>query len=496
MTPHLEASPPAYVPRDPSQTLLYQVVADHLGTFLASLDADPDAKGFPAYVQREFHDYLQCGVLAHGFLRLGCDTCHKELLLAFSCKRRGFCPSCAGRRMAQTAAHLVEQVIPWVPTRQWVVSVPVPLRYWMAASQELTAQVHTIIRTTIGQYYVNQVVTRGVPRDKVQSGSVTFIQRFGSVINVNLHFHCVFLEGVYLDRTEAGLTPRFVTGEPPTDADIAAVITKISHRVIRKLHQLGYLEAGLDAAVATGYDPLRDDAPELARTMAASVQQRLAFGERTGQQVRRISSGFGAEGEAPRRTGPRCASVKGFSLHANTQVPAHRRDQLERLIRYTARGAVSLERLAQDANGDLVYTFTHPWSDGTTGIRLSPVELLEKLAALVPLPRVHLVRYGGCLAPHSHLRGAIIPTTRQQGLEEQEDRTASPRWSWAWLLKRVFALDMARCPWCQWGTLRIIAAITHGEVIRKILQHLKLSADPPPIAPARVRQEAFAWSSA
>ena len=167
---------------------------------------------------------------------------------------------------------------------------------------------------------------------------------FGSAINLNRHFHCIFLEGVYLDRTEAGLTPRFVTGEPPTDADIAAVITKISHRVIRKLRQLGYLEAGLDAAVATGYDPLRDDAPELARAMAASVQQRLAFGERTGQQVRRIGSGFGAKGEAPRLTGPCCASVQGFFLHANTQVPAHRRDQLERLIRYTARGAVSLER--------------------------------------------------------------------------------------------------------------------------------------------------------
>jgi hypothetical protein len=76
--------------------------------------------------QRELYDYLQCGILAHGFLRLGCDTCHKELLLPFSCKRRGFCPSCAGRRMAQTAAHLVARVIPWVPIRQWVVSVPVP----------------------------------------------------------------------------------------------------------------------------------------------------------------------------------------------------------------------------------------------------------------------------------------------------------------------------------------------------------------------------------
>src|ERR1043166_4491142 len=123
-----------YAPRDPSSTVLYHVIAEHLETF-------------PAYVQREFYDDLRCGILAHGFLRLGCDTCHEELLVPFSCKRRGFCPSCAGRRMAQMAAHLVEQVIPWVPTRQWVVSVPVPLRYWMAASQDLTAKVHTIIRT-------------------------------------------------------------------------------------------------------------------------------------------------------------------------------------------------------------------------------------------------------------------------------------------------------------------------------------------------------------
>ena len=134
--------------------------------------------------------------------------------------------------------------------------------------------------------------------------------------------------------------------------------------------------------VPTGYDPVRDEDPELARTMAASVQQRIAFGERAGQPVRRIGSGFGSEGERPTLTGTRCASVHGFSLHANTLVPAHRRDQLERLLRSTARGAVSLERLERDANGDLLYTFTRPWSDGTAGIKLSPLELLEKLAAL------------------------------------------------------------------------------------------------------------------
>jgi len=249
----------------------------------------------------------------------------------------------------------------------------------------------------------------------------------------------------------------------------------------------------LTIRVATGYDPLVEDAPELARTLAASVQQRIAFGERAGQKVRRIGSGFGDEGEVPRLTGPQCASVQGFSLHAHTHIPAHRRDQLECLLRYTARGAVSLERLEQDAHGDLVSTFTHPWSDGTTGIRLSPWELLEKLAALVPLPHVHLVRSGGCLAPHSHLRGAIRPTPRQQGMDGEETPTRTPYWPWARLLGRVFGLEMATCPLCRRGTLRLIAVITQESVMTRILRHLQLASVPPPIAPARGRQEIIAF---
>src|SRR5215475_9502707 len=100
-----------YEPRDPSRTVLYTVIADHLETFLASCEAAPDAKGLPACVQRALYDYLPCGLLTHGFLRLGCDTCQKELLLPCRCKRRGFCPSCAGQPMAQTAAHLVACVL-------------------------------------------------------------------------------------------------------------------------------------------------------------------------------------------------------------------------------------------------------------------------------------------------------------------------------------------------------------------------------------------------
>src|SRR5262249_28980489 len=97
------------------------------------------------------------------------------------------------------------------------------------------------------------------------------------------------MEGVYLDCTAAGRKPRFVQADPPTATDIAAVVQKISRRVIRKLRRLGYLETGLAPPVATGYAPLRGTAPELAHTMAASVQQRIALGEQAGQQVRRIT---------------------------------------------------------------------------------------------------------------------------------------------------------------------------------------------------------------
>src|SRR5262249_55477557 len=122
-------------------------------------------------------------------------------------------------------------------------------------------------------------------------------------------------------------------------------------------------------------------------------------------------------------------------------------------------------RMAQTA-AHLVYTFTKPWSDGTMGIRLTPLELVEKLAALVPLPRVHLVCYGGCLAPHSTLREAIRPTPRQQRLDGAEAHPGTPYWPWVRLLGRVFGLDMTTCPFCRRGTLRLILAANFSPMPR------------------------------
>lgn len=107
----------------------HKLVAGCAQTMLAELrDADPEGRGLPRHVERELGEYLRCGILAHRFARVRCNTCDDELVVAFSCKRRGICPSCTRRRMADTAAHLVDRVLPEEPYRQWVLSVPKPLR--------------------------------------------------------------------------------------------------------------------------------------------------------------------------------------------------------------------------------------------------------------------------------------------------------------------------------------------------------------------------------
>ena len=101
----------------PERTLLYQIIEHYYPAFLAHMAQQE--RPLPDYVQQEFEDYLRCGRLEHGFLRVRCDTCHAEHLVAFSCRRRGFCPSCGARRMVESAALLVDEVFPEQPVRQW-----------------------------------------------------------------------------------------------------------------------------------------------------------------------------------------------------------------------------------------------------------------------------------------------------------------------------------------------------------------------------------------
>ena len=140
--------PAPYCRRHPEQTALYQVVQQHLETYLALAGEDDwDGQRVPAYVEREFRRYLECGILAYGFARARCPDCGHDFLVAFSCKGRGLCPSCNARRMAETAAHLVDHVIPPLPVRQWVLSVPKRLRWYLEREpQAVSAVLHILLR--------------------------------------------------------------------------------------------------------------------------------------------------------------------------------------------------------------------------------------------------------------------------------------------------------------------------------------------------------------
>jgi hypothetical protein len=146
--------------------------------------------------------------------------------------------------------------------------------------------------------------------------------------------------------------------------------------------------------------------------------------------------------------------------------------------------------LTLNNNGDVVLQLKSPYNDGTTHIVMSPLEFMQRLAALVPRPRLNLIRFHGVLAPNARLRSKIIPQTSQNTNDIPDNpkapshRTNTARISWARPLKRVFNIDVEICPHCG-GPLKIIAAIQIPSAIARILGHLGLPTGAPPKAPAR-----------
>ena len=230
----------------------------------------------------------------------------------------------------------------------------------------------------------------------------------------------------------------------------------------------------------------------------ASVQGLVATGPRRGCRVLRLG-GTGEDAEAA-ITGKRCAEVAGFNVHANVRVGANDRDGLEHLCRYLARPPIANDRLQELPDGRLALRFKQAWRDGTTHILFTPHELIEKLIALIPRPRCHLVRYHGILGSAAMDRSKVVPTPPAPaapdaagadkagpGESREIDITKLPRGSrlpWALLLKRVFMTDALTCPKCQ-GRMKILAAITKPEAIRTILDHLGIASEAPRRTAAR-----------
>ncbi|AZP12282.1 IS91 family transposase [Undibacterium parvum] len=385
---------------------------------------------------------------AYGFARVRCEACGHDFLVAFSCKGRGVCPSCNTRRMVETAAHLSDHIFPKLPVRQWVLSLPKRLRYFLQNDPKaLNTALRIFLRVILASLQAHCPSAVALDRKRVQLAACAFIHRFGSSLNRHVHFHICVVDGVF----EA------VDGD---DGDESGKVT---------FHALAHLSAEAIAQVQN----------EAKRRIVRAFVKRGLLDSIDGEVMLLARHGG------------------GFSVDASVCIAADDRAGLERLLRYCARPPFAMERLHRKGQDHLLYHCPKPQSGGKQGdLILTPCEFIAKIAALVPPPRMHRHRYFGVLAPNSPLRAAVTamapmpvtPPVAPQIAADQEAQTnakRSPaRYLWAKLIARIYEVFPLLCLHCG-GQMRLIAFINDGAEIRKILDHIGVESSPPKISQAR-----------
>ena len=298
---------------------------------------------------------------------------------------------------------------------------------------------------------------------------MTFVQRFGSALNLNVHLHTVVPDGTFAIQDRAS----FVSLSPPTTDENETLLLRVVSRVRR--------------CVARGRNA-NDDVPldTLDELRAASAAER-------------------STGAFVGRTGRYEAFFEGFSLHCGVRLYENDREGIERLCRYGARGPLTLGRLSHDG-GDVYRYRMKRTVRGRDELVMTGKELVRKLAILVPPPRVHQVRFHGVFAPNAKHRAQVVPGRTREPAPGQEPakakteparptrRDGTSRIDWASLLRRVFKVDVLACARCG-GRMRVIAVIEQPPAIEKILSHLGMPHVPLPTLPDR-GQRAFAFEAA
>lgn len=256
-------------------------------------------------------------------------------------------------------------------------------------------------------------------------------------------------------------------------------------------------------------DLLAQESPLLAACYAASLQGSVAIGQRAGQRVLRIGEN---DGELESDHNKDKTHVHGFNLHAGTRVSGFDKKGRERLLRYILRPSIATNRLAFSKDGQVIYRLKEPRQNGTKCFVFEPLDFIAKLVPLVPAPRVNLIRYHGCFAPHAAIREKVVPEhwpgfNKQEqyglGFEQEnsvsqdknghyrcgvkaEDRAPPKRLNWSQLAQRSFKVDILRCAQCGFSPIRvveIVVAPTREQLDIALGKQSISSAAPQPIQP-------------
>ena len=390
----------------------------------------------PKRVREEVRRYLECGQLRYGFLEVACEGCRELSLVAFSCKGRGWCPSCTTRRAVETALRLEAQ-LPEVAHRQWTLSVPRGLRLAVVKRPGLLKVVEKALVRAVWRWQRGTAKGLGVT-GPLQGAATAFSQWFGSSLQLTPHLHVLVPEAQWRAEGEVVELP------PPDDADVEAVL----ERLVRQL-----------------------------RAALADVEGALPDDEYEGLQQEALQGQLQLPGEARARK-RRVAVRAGFSLHADTAVHGHDREGLARLCRYAARGPVAESRVRRLPDGRYEYTTKHGLS-----LVMTAEALVKRLVALVPPSRQHLTAAHGVYAANARLRPVVLrqePTPKVQEATPAATAEGSgprakrrPKLDWATVQARTFGEDVWQCGRCG-GRRRIVAVVTSHRTAEEVLRNLGL----------------------
>jgi hypothetical protein len=420
-----------YERRRPELTVLYEAVERGWPSVQESL---------PERIREEVRRFLECGLLRYGFLEVKCEECRQLSLIAFSCKKRGWCPACTTRRAVEVALRLSAQ-LPFVAHRQWTLSLPRGLRLAVVKQPRVLKLVERALVRAVWRWQRAVAKRLGVTQ-RLQGGAVAFTQWFSSALALTPHLHVLLPEVLWTPSGEVVELP------PPDDEEVEGVLRRL-------LLQLKAVLAQVEGA-------LPED--EYEGLQAASVQGRMELGDarRPEAKKRRVALGL------------------GFSLHADTAAHGNDREGLARLCRYASRGPVAEERLQRLPDGRYQYA-----TKKGAVLVLTAHALVKRLVALVPPARVHLTSSHGVYAANARLRPVVLQPQPQSAApapssvlvkEEAPDKAKPrrpPRLDWATLQAKTFGTDVWKCPRCG-GRRRVVGLVTSRQTAEELLMKLGL----------------------
>jgi len=403
---------PVYRPRKPQESQYYRCIEDNFERPEQVYD-ERFAKQygfFRPYVRHVIYRFLDCGILHNGFARVRCGECGHEYLLAFSCKRRHFCPSCHQKRVVEFGEWLCEEVLKAVPHRHFVFSIPKILRRYFLYDRKLLSDL-----SRCGWESLKVFFQETVPEDDAAPGAVIAIQSFGDFLGFNPHLHILCSDGCFYGEGMFRVAPRFETKQ---------LENIFQHKVFKMLLSKGKItedlidmlmtwrHSGFNVFCGTRIQPSEQEAMEnLARYIirASFSQERMTYIPEKSEVVYQSKDG---------------KEEKIFdALEWIAAMCSHVPNKGEQMVRYYGfYSNVARGKRKKNDHDELIPSILEPVED---------------------------------------------PDFSGDGPSKEY------RKNWARLIQKIYEVDPLTCPKCH-GRMKIPAFIENEDVIKRILKHLDL----------------------